>query len=79
MENSVSLSFRLQKEAWGYVSLDAYCKVFLEINRSFNVRTNNVQMFLDNHDDGLDIIGLENTGMDLVSLKPHKPIFHFFK
>ena len=28
-------------------------------------------MFFDNYDDGLDIIGLESTGMDLVSLKPH--------
>ena len=26
-------------------------------------------MFFDNYDDGLDIIGLESTGMDLVSLK----------
>ena len=28
-------------------------------------------MFFDNYDDGLDIIGLESTGMDLVSLKSH--------
>ena len=44
-------------------------KSFSEINPAFGVRTNNVQMFFDNYDDGLDIIGLESTGMELVSSK----------
>ena len=42
-------------------------KSFSEIKPAFAVRTNNVQMFFDNYDDGLDIIGLESTGMELVS------------
>ena len=44
-------------------------KSVLEINPAFGVRTNNVQMFFDDYDDGLDIIGLESTGMEMVSLK----------
>jgi len=41
----------------------------LEINPTFHVRTNNVKMYFDNYDDGLDIIGIECTGMDVVSSK----------
>ena len=58
-------NIRKTSPIWKFFQL----KTILEINPAFGVRTNNVQMFFDNYDDGLDIIGLESTGMEMVSLK----------
>ena len=38
-----------------------------EINPAFGVRASNVRMYFDKYDAGLNIIGIENTGMSLVS------------